>query len=125
MYKSTKNPKLTNISRVLRSNMTPEEKHLWYDFLKKLPLTVHRQKVIGKYVVDFYLAEPKIVIELDGSQHFKHKHAEADKIRDAYLESLGNIVLRYTNAQINQSFIVVCQSISGHIEDRINFNIEQ
>ena len=65
----TCNSKLTNISKVLRKNMTREEKHLWYDFLKKLPVTVNRQKVIGSYVADFYCASAKLVIELDGSQH--------------------------------------------------------
>ena len=63
------NKKLTGLSRVLRQNMTKEEKHLWYDFLKKLPQIVHRQKVIGNYIVDFYCAEAKLVIELDGTQH--------------------------------------------------------
>ena len=60
----TNNQKLTRISKVLRRNMTKEEKHLWYDFLKDLPQTVNRQKVIGKYVVDFYCAGAKLVIEL-------------------------------------------------------------
>ena len=62
--------KLTGISRVLRKNMTKEERHLWYDFLKGLPLTVNRQKVLGDYIVDFFVASKKLVIELDGSQHF-------------------------------------------------------
>ncbi len=98
--------------------MTPDEKHLWYDFLKKLPITVHRQKVIGKYVVDFYIAEPKIVIELDGSQHGKPKNAEADKVRDAYLESLGILVLRYHNRSIRHLFACTCNDILKHIENR-------
>ena len=66
----TKNYKLTHISKVLRNNMTKEEKHLWYDFLKRLPVTFNRQKVIGKYVVDFCCASKKIIVELDGSQHY-------------------------------------------------------
>ena len=89
MYNSTKNHKLTPISKVLRKNMTPEEKHLWYDFLKKLPITVHRQKVIDRYVVDFYIAEPKIVIELDEKGHLRPQNAEADRERDEYLASPG------------------------------------
>lgn len=67
------NPKLTGISKTLRKNMTKEERHLWYDFLKDLPVTVNRQKVIGDYIVDFYCATAKIVIELDGSQHFRKR----------------------------------------------------
>ena len=65
------NSKLTGYSQNLRKNMTKEEKHLWYDFLKKQPFTVHRQKVIGKYIVDFYIASYKTVIEVDGSQHYE------------------------------------------------------
>ena len=118
MYKSTKNHRLTHISRVLRSNMTPEENHLWYDFFKKIPQTVHRQKVIGKYVVDFYIASCKIVVELDGKQHFKPKNVEADKIRDAYFEGLGILVLRYSNRQVNEAFVQVCRDIESNIQKR-------
>ena len=65
------NSKLTNISKVLRKNMTKEERHLWYDFLKKQKITFNRQKVIGDFIVDFYCASAKLVIELDGSQHYE------------------------------------------------------
>ena len=61
------NPELTHIAQNLRKNMTKEERHLWYDFLKKLPITIQRQKVIGQYIVDFYCASAKLVIEIDGS----------------------------------------------------------
>ena len=63
------NPKLSENAKALRKNMTKEERHLWYDFLRELPVMVHRQKVVGNYIVDFYVAEAKIAIELDGSQH--------------------------------------------------------
>ena len=61
------NPELTHIAQNLRKNMTNEERHLWYDFLKELPVTIQRQKVIGKYIVDFYCASANLVIEIDGS----------------------------------------------------------
>ena len=64
------NPKLTALSQNLRKEMTREEKHLWYDFLQRLPITINRQKVIGKYIADFYCAKAKLVIELDGRQHY-------------------------------------------------------
>ena len=64
------NRKLGQNAKSLRRNQTKEERHLWYDFLKSLPVMVHRQKVIGPYIVDFYIAAAKLVIELDGSQHF-------------------------------------------------------
>ena len=92
--------KLTNNAQTLRKNMTKEEKRLWYDFLKKLPLSVHRQKTIESYIVDFYISSHKIVIELDGSQHGEPENREADIIRDKALGELGMRVLRYTNGQI-------------------------
>ena len=109
------NPKLTPNSKVLRKNMTKQERHLWYDFLKLLPVTVHRQKVIGDYIVDFYCASAKIVIELDGSQHYDSKGIEKDAKRDAYLNSLGITVLRYSNFDVNKNFNGVCDDISTHI----------
>lgn len=124
MYNNTKNHKLTPISKVLRKNMTDEEKHLWYDFFKKLPITVHRQKVIGKYVADFYIAEAKIVIELDGRQHLRPQNAEADRERDAYLENLGIMVLRYKNRQISNYFESVCNDILKHIETRTGLHFD-
>ncbi len=91
--------------------MTKEERHLWYDFLKSLPVTVNRQKVIGNYIVDFYCASSKLVIELDGSQHFMDEGLEYDRRRDAYLKSLGLTVVRYANSDINDNFDGVCEDI--------------
>ena len=64
------NKTLTPIARKLRKDMTREERHLWYDFLREYPIRFLRQKVIGSYVVDFYCAAAKLVVELDGSQHY-------------------------------------------------------
>jgi very-short-patch-repair endonuclease len=104
----------------LRKNMTDEEKHLWYDFLKKLPITVNRQKNIGNYIVDFYIASKRLVIELDGSQHNKPEHRVADKERDATLDSLGVTVLRYTNLDIHERFGAVCKDILNHLDLSLN-----
>ena len=71
------NSRLTTLAQNLRKNMTLEERHLWYDCLKLLPIMVHRQKVMGHYIVDFYIAEAKIVIEVDGSQHYEPAGREA------------------------------------------------
>ena len=111
----TNNPKLTGNAKILRKNMTKEERHLWYDFFKTLNVTVNRQKVIGNYIVDFYISSAKIVIELDGSQHYEDKGKENDAIRDEYLNSLGIMVLRYSNPDINQRFESVCEDILKHI----------
>jgi very-short-patch-repair endonuclease len=109
------NPNLTGHSQRLRREMTKEERHLWYDFLKGLPVTFHRQKVIGQYIVDFYCASAKLVIELDGSQHFDAEGIAADAARDKYLNELGLIVRRYSNAEINQDFESVCLDIHNTI----------
>ena len=109
------NPKLKTLSQNLRKNMTKEERHLWYDFLKTLPVTVNRQKVIGNYIVDFYCAKANIAIELDGSQHYFEKGLQKDTARDEYLNSLGIKVLRYSNLDIKKNFNGVCEDILRHI----------
>ena len=109
------NPKLTANAKALRKNMTKEERHLWYDFLKSLPITVNRQKVIGNYIVDFYIATEKLVIELDGSQHYEDDGIENDIKRDLFLNDLGIKVLRYSNLDINQRFESICEDILNHI----------
>ena len=110
------NPKLTDNAKNLRKNMTKEERHLWYDFLKKLSITVNRQKVIGKYIVDFYIASHKIAIELDGSQHYEDKNIVYDLDRSRYLQNEGIKVLRYTNLDINRNFEGVCQDILMNLD---------
>ena len=111
----TYNSRLTANAKSLRKNMTGEERHLWYDFLKSLSVTVNRQKVLGKYIVDFYIASSKTVIELDGSGHYTHKGIQNDIERDSYLKSLGITVLRYSNLDINLRFKAVCEDILKHI----------
>ena len=120
MVNNTYNAKLTANAKILRRNMTKEERHLWYDFLKALPVMVHRQKVIGHYIVDFYIASKKIVIELDGSQHYEENGKHRDEERDAYLRSIGCSVLRYSNADINQRFRSVCDDIYNHLNIKID-----
>ncbi len=95
--------------------MTKEEKHLWYDFLKNVPVTIKRQKIFGNYIADFYCAEAKLVIELDGSQHYEENGIEYDLKRDEFLKSLELTVLRYSNSDINKNFEGVCNDILKHI----------
>ena len=109
------NTNLTAFAKELRKNMTRHERHLWYDFLKTLPVTVHRQKVIGTYIVDFYIAEKKLIIELDGSQHYVLPGKLADAARDQYLREQGLTVLRYSNSDIDQNFPGVCTDILNHL----------
>ena len=91
--------------------MTKEERRLWYDFLKQLPVTVNRQKVIDHYIVDFYCAAAKIVIEVDGSQHYESKGAVSDRERDHALNQLGISVVRYSNDDVNRNFDGVCTDL--------------
>ncbi|MDE7087698.1 MAG: endonuclease domain-containing protein [Clostridia bacterium] len=100
-------------SQKLRREMTEEENKLWYQFLKNLSVNIHRQKVIGKYIVDFYCATNRLVIEIDGSQHYEDEGVIKDKERDEFLKGLGCTVLRYSNADINLRFENVCADICG------------
>ena len=109
--KNKQNDRLTPIAQQLRKDMTKEERHLWYDFLKGLPITINRQKVIGPYIADFYCASAKLVIELDGAQHFDTAGKSKDIERDKYLDSLGITVKRYSNNEVNEDFEAVCNDI--------------
>jgi very-short-patch-repair endonuclease len=112
---NTHNQKLTANARTLRRNMTKEERHLWYDFLKGLQITVKRQTVIGNYIVDFYCPSVKLVIEIDGSQHYVEKVMAADSERDEYMRSIGLVIKRYSNTDINNKFDSVCEDIYNFI----------
>ena len=105
------NKKLVANARVLRKNMTPEEKHLWYDFLKRLPYNVRRQHNIENYIVDFYIAKKKVVIEIDGIQHSALENQQADERRDKALVAWGITVLRYPNESIRKNFTEVSADI--------------
>ena len=111
------NSNLTKYSQILRREMTKEERRLWYDFLKELPVTVNRQKVVGKYILDFYIASSKLAIELDGSQHYSVAGAYNDSKRAEYLSKLGITVLRFSNLDVMHNFAGVCEVILEFIED--------
>ena len=106
-------------ARTLRKNMTKEERHLWYDYLSTHPLHFYRQRCIGNYIVDFYCAKAKLIIELDGSQHFEQDAIAADQVRTAYLESLGLLVIRIPNNELLENFTGVCDYIDHIVEQRI------
>ncbi len=116
------NSKLLIFARKLRRNMTKEEKHLWYDFLSSYKYKIYRQKIIGKYIVDFYCSKAKLVIEIDGSEHYLDKNIEIDKERTKYLEMYGINVIRIPNNEVNYNFEGVCRFIETKIEERINGN---
>ena len=95
--------------------MTPEERRLWYGFLRSLNINVNRQKVIGPYIVDFYISSSKVVIEIDGTQHYKEDSIEYDRKRDRYLSQYGIKVLRFSNYDINANFNEVCKEIMNNL----------
>ena len=121
MPNATYNKALKPYAQKLRREMTPEEKHLWYQFLKPQGIKAKRQQIIRTFIVDFYIPSAKIVIEIDGSQHYEQEAQTKDHERDAALEQLGILVLRYSNSDINQRFRDVCMDILLHVEQRKNF----
>ena len=104
-----KNNELLKYARSLRKEMTPQELRLWYRFLRTYPIKIYKQRIIGEYIVDFYCHAAKLVIEIDGSQHYDPQGIAYDKSRAAYLESLGLQIIRFSNADINVRFAAVRQ----------------
>jgi very-short-patch-repair endonuclease len=103
----------------LRKNMTPQEKHLWHDFLSKYPKTFRfqRQKTINNYIADFYCHKAKLIIELDGSQHFTDEGKIYDNERTDILQAYGLTILRFTNYEIDKNFNSVCKYIDCYINE--------
>ncbi len=117
-YKHNKH--LVPLAKSLRKEMTKEERHLWYDFLKGYPVCFSRQKVLGKSIADFYSAEAKIVIELDGSQHYQEGNLETDQERTEFLEKYGLKVIRIANSEVNRNFQVVCELIDKEVRQSLS-----
>ena len=107
-------------ARQLRKNMTKEERHLWYDFLRTYPHKFIRQKTIGRYIVDFYCAEAQLIVELDGSQHFYDEHIKTDAERTAYLEKYGLRVIRIPNNEVCARFDRVCEYIDLAVQQSLS-----
>jgi len=114
------NKALVSFAKELRKNMTREEKHLWYDFLRNHPFRFQRQKILGKYIVDSYCAEAKLAIELDGSQHFEPNAFVLDEIRTAFLLQYDILVIRIPNIDIRHNFEGVCSYIDEVLHQRKN-----
>ena len=113
-----RNAKLKTLSQELRKNQTKEEHLLWHNFLKKYPLRFRRQYVIGNYIVDFYCHQARVVVELDGSQHYDPTQQEKDRQRTAYLKAQGLTVLRFTNLEVTRQFANLCQTIDDTCTNR-------
>lgn len=113
------NKDLIRVAKNLRSNMTKEEKHLWYDYLKNYKVRFSRQKILGKYVADFYCAKANLVIELDGSQHYQEKELDYDKARTEYLSKFNIKVVRIPNNEVNENFDGVCRYIDMTVQQNL------
>ena len=114
---SKHNKQLVPLARALRKNMTKEERRLWYDFLRDYPVRFSRQKVLGRYIADFYSAEAKLIIELDGSQHYEDENIRKDARRTEFLEAYGLRIIRVANNEITANFDGVCDYIDAVVRE--------
>ena len=113
------NANITAAAKELRKTMTKEERHLWYDFLRHYPVRFFRQKVLGKYIVDFYCADAHLVIELDGSQHYEKSGIAYDAARTAFLEGYDLTVVRIPNSEVTRNFQGVCDHIDRLVKQAV------
>ena len=106
------------LAKTLRKNMTPWERKLWYDYLRQYPVRFQRQKAIGNYIVDFYCAKAKLVIEIDGAQHYTPQGKNHDRLRTEALQKYDLMVLRFSNNDVDSRFNYVCNTIDAVIRER-------
>ena len=106
-------------AKELRKNATKQEDHLWYDFLRTYSVRFQRQKAIDGFIADFYCASAKLVIELDGSQHYTGQGLAYDAERDAILSKYGLQILRFSNEEVNTQFDAVCSLIDAAVQKRL------
>ncbi|MBR5571421.1 MAG: endonuclease domain-containing protein [Oscillospiraceae bacterium] len=119
MERSAKKELLLTAAKTLRRNMTKQERHLWYDFLRKYPVKVYRQRIIDRFIADFYCYQARLVIELDGSQHYTDEGIAHDEERTAIMGHDGISVLRFSNRDVDENFEGVCLTIDKTIKDRL------
>ncbi len=108
------------LAKQLRKHATPQENHLWYDFLSTYHVRFQRQKAIGNFIADFYCHQARLIIEIDGSQHFTDDGVRKDAFRTEILEGYGLQVIRFTNTQINREFRAVCEYIDMVVKAAVN-----
>jgi len=121
MKKTTvvKNFRMLDTARRLRRDMTPQERKLWYEYLRTYPVKFYKQRIIESFVVDFYCAQARLVIELDGSQHYTEQGRAYDAERSTVLEQYGLLVLRFANNDVDNHFDAVCAQIHSTIQHRL------
>ena len=114
------NSNLIPTAKALRRNATKQERHLWYDFLRNYPVRFQRQKTLDRFIADFFCAAAKLVVEVDGSQHYTERGMTGDRERSDILAQYGVEGLRFSNAEIDQCFEGVCQQIDFTVRKRIS-----
>ena len=110
---------LISRARKLRREMTPQERHLWYDYLRTYPVKFYRQRVIDHYIADFYCSKARLVVELDGSQHFTDAGMEYDEKRTEVFKSYNITVIRFDNLDVEETFSIVCEKIDSAVKELI------
>ena len=110
------NRKNIPLAKNLRKNATRQEKHLWYDFLSSYEARFQRQKAIGDFIVDFYCHKAKLVIEIDGSQHYADEGIKKDTFRTEKLENYDLKIIRFANSDIDTNFAAVCEYIDNVVK---------
>ncbi len=114
-----KNNKLLENAKKLRRDMTPQEKHLWYDFLKNYPIKIYKQRIIDNFIVDFYCHKARLVIEIDGAQHYTPEGKSYDNERAKIIEQYNLHILRFSNNDIDTKFDSVCRMIDKEIKKKV------
>ena len=115
-----KNYKMLGTARTLRHNLTPQERKLWYLFLRNYPVKIYKQRIIESFIVDFYCAQARLVIELDGSQHYTEQGKAYDAERSQVLQQYDLQILRFANSEVDTQFESVCEQIHNTIQNRIH-----
>ena len=110
------NERNITLAKNLRKNATPQENHLWYDFLSKYEVRFQRQKAIDHFIADFYCHKAKLIIEIDGSQHYTVEGRQKDEMRTEILEGYDLKIIRFTNRQINTNFRGGCEYIDAAVK---------
>ena len=117
--------KLIPRAKELRKNATRQENHLWYDFLCRYPVRFQRQKTIDHFIADLYCHAAKLIIELDGAQHYDEQGLARDKERTAILSEYGVAVLRFSNTEVENDFRRVCTVIDSAVQERMRVLAEE
>ena len=110
------NKKNITLAKVLRRHATAQENRLWYDFLSTYEIRFQRQKAIDNFIADFYCHKAKLIVEIDGSQHYSEKGIESDRFRTEILEKHNLTVVRFTNYEVDTNFCGVCKCIDEAVK---------